>query len=145
MILCFDAMRVSQNHQQHKENTVDFYIRDTHGRTFYVDSLEEGIRHLSSEDGYRLTIRDGEAELVLRANGPWEVDMFMGSKNMEASLVVRLPEPQPEWVPPLVHEADPEFEKLLREEEEIEHKVRHAAVADPHCEFCLESGRLNVE
>ena len=35
---------------------VELYLRSAQGETFYVGSLEEGIAHLLSKDGYRLSI-----------------------------------------------------------------------------------------
>ena len=34
----------------------EFYIRNKPGQTFWVSSLEEAIRHLLSDEGYRLSI-----------------------------------------------------------------------------------------
>jgi len=36
--------------------SVELYVRNRLGETFYVSSLEEAIKHLLSNEGYRLTI-----------------------------------------------------------------------------------------
>ena len=48
---------------------VELYIRSKQGETFYVSSLEEAIKHLLSDEGYRLTIspvRSDTPSIVVR-------------------------------------------------------------------------------
>lgn len=56
------------------EYETPFYIRTAHGETFFVDTLEEVLEtFLDDEDGYRITLKTGNYELVIRrgefANG----------------------------------------------------------------------------
>lgn len=45
----------------------DYYIRDRHGDTFNVKTLDEALRHFVGEEGYRLTIGSyNESYIVLR-------------------------------------------------------------------------------
>jgi hypothetical protein len=40
------------------QTPVEIYIRDSNDNTFYVESLAEGIAHLLSNEGYRLSITE---------------------------------------------------------------------------------------
>lgn len=48
-----------------------YYIRTGEGDTFYVDTLDEALRELISEDGYRLTLISASYELVIRRTSEW--------------------------------------------------------------------------
>jgi len=55
-----------------REVPVELYIRNRIGQTFYVSSLEEAIKHLVSDEGYRLSIYDAGSDtpnLVVRRMG----------------------------------------------------------------------------
>lgn len=52
-----------------------FHIRAKDNAEFYVDTLEEALDEFINEDGYRLTLKAGEHELVIR-RGPWEADTY---------------------------------------------------------------------
>ena len=43
-----------------------FYVRGADGETKFVDNLEAGLVHLTGANGYRLTISEGENEVVIR-------------------------------------------------------------------------------
>ena len=43
-----------------------FYIRTDKGETFNVETLDEAVEELVSEDGYRLTISTPAGDLVIR-------------------------------------------------------------------------------
>ena len=49
-----------------------YYIRDTDGGTYYVDTLEEALAEFTGPKGYRLTLNAGENKIVIR-RGEWPV------------------------------------------------------------------------
>lgn len=52
-----------------------FYIRTAGGNTYYLETLEEALAQFVSEDGYRLSLGEGETRIVIRredwTEGDW--------------------------------------------------------------------------
>ncbi len=49
-------------------NETPFYIRTTEGACFSVATLDEALTQFASDKGYRLTLKAGEHEVVVRRN-----------------------------------------------------------------------------
>lgn len=70
----------------------NFYIRSGEGNTFYVKSLEDGLKHLTSDDGYRLTISEGDNAIVVRKYEEIteEADTLLNQRTFTAEITVRI-------------------------------------------------------
>ncbi len=70
------------------QETTPFYIRTDKGECFYVETFEEALEEFVGNDGYRLAIKGGNKELVIRRGDFWNVGK-LGEKECTANLVYR--------------------------------------------------------
>lgn len=69
------------------QEPTEFYIRTQGGETFYVDTLQEALEVFISDDGYRLTLKSADHEVVVR-RAEWEDENILG-KVAQAEVVYR--------------------------------------------------------
>lgn len=72
-----------------------FYIRTQHGQCFHVTTLEEAIRQFCADDGYRLSIKTDEHEVVIRRSSDETDDQgvhkILGERKYVATVTIRDP------------------------------------------------------
>lgn len=70
------------------ETSTPFYIRTSGGDCFHVETLAEALEEFLGDNGYRLSIRAGEKELVIRRTSPWD-ETLLGETEGTAKLTCR--------------------------------------------------------
>lgn len=65
-----------------------FYIRTINGETFSVDTLDEALEEFCGEEGYRLSLKGNNVELVIRRD-KFETRNLIGGEEADAFLVLR--------------------------------------------------------
>lgn len=66
-----------------------FYIRTAEGDVFNVETLEEALTQFVSDNGYRLTLRTQDHEVVIRRGGEAGPGLIPSESTYMASITVR--------------------------------------------------------